>query len=245
MKIIEGLRDNTISFERSPLKYGSIPTSPSVPHDQRGKNISDVKLIRNITSPGLKDHEKIVHDWNIELKFGGKEAPDFKGNLVMKEKQTHLEAREMPFCLSLLSTGIQLWRTFQMKIEIKRNRGGWFPMHKILVLRINGDLQNKLYDMLRNSLLQFTNIPCVVAPEVIDQGIGCSVGLYEGTKGASREPTIIPERYITSSKAPKNVLLRDRFNATNSSPNIRVLRFSFSRARSRLFTISTDSKAGP
>ena len=45
-----------------------------------------MKLIRNITSPGLKDHEKIVRDWNIELKFGGKEAPDFKGDLVMKEK---------------------------------------------------------------------------------------------------------------------------------------------------------------
>ncbi|KAL2228477.1 UNVERIFIED_CONTAM: hypothetical protein Sindi_1827400 [Sesamum indicum] len=76
MKIIEGLRDNKISFERSPLKYGSIPTGPSVPHNQRGKNISDVKLIRNITSPGLKNHEKIVR----------KEAPDFKGDLVMKEK---------------------------------------------------------------------------------------------------------------------------------------------------------------
>ncbi|KAL2251641.1 UNVERIFIED_CONTAM: hypothetical protein Sindi_2286400 [Sesamum indicum] len=86
MKIIEDLRDNTISFERSPLKYGNIPTSPNVPHDQRGKNIFDVKLIRDITFLGLKDHEKLVRDRNIELKFGGKEASNFKGDLVMKEK---------------------------------------------------------------------------------------------------------------------------------------------------------------
>ncbi|KAK4410283.1 hypothetical protein Sango_0101300 [Sesamum angolense] len=38
-------------------------------------------------------------------------------------------------------------------------------------------------------------------------------------EGACREPTIIPERDITSSKAPKSVFLRDRFDATDSSPN--------------------------
>ena len=91
-------------------------------------------------------------------------------------------------------------------------------MHKILMLRINGVLQDKLHDMLRNNFVQFINIPCVVGEKILDQGIRRSVGVYEGMKGACREPTIIPERYITSSKAPNNVLQRDRFNATNSSP---------------------------
>ncbi|KAL2228835.1 UNVERIFIED_CONTAM: hypothetical protein Sindi_1863200 [Sesamum indicum] len=214
MKIIEGLRDNMISFERSPLKYGNIPTSPSVPYDQRGKNISDVKLIRNITSPGLKDHEKSVRDWNIELKFGGKEAPDFKGDLVMKEK-----VRDSLHLLQTAnaSRGKRDAILFESAVD-------WYPVME--------DFPNKN----RNSR------PDKGRPEIFEDG---KRRLYEEMKGANREPTIIPERYITSSKAPKNVLLRDRFNATNSSPNVRVLRFSFSRGKSRLFTISTNSKAGP
>ncbi|KAL2248143.1 UNVERIFIED_CONTAM: hypothetical protein Sindi_2666600 [Sesamum indicum] len=234
--------------------YGCIPANPSVPNDQQGKNISDVKLIRNIASPGLKDHEKIVCDWNVKLKFGGKEVPYFKGNLVMKEKvrdsllllQTANTSRGQRDAL-LFESAVNWYPVMEDFPNEDRNgrpdeggpeifedgrKGavrGWFPMHKILMLRINGGLQNKLHDKLRNNFLQFINIPSVVGPKILDQGIRRSVGVHEGMKGACREPPIIPERYITSSKAPKNVLLRDSFHATNSSPNVRVLRFSFSR----------------
>ncbi|KAL0386425.1 UNVERIFIED_CONTAM: hypothetical protein Slati_4603700 [Sesamum latifolium] len=127
VEICHCLADNDASLKYHSLVFGVIPEVPNIPENQKRDNISNVRFCANSDFPRLDKHDDVVGMGNINLEFGSEISPNFKRMDVVKNKcgivssasqQRHLETREIPFCLSLSSTGIQLWISLHVKTDM-------------------------------------------------------------------------------------------------------------------------------